>query len=593
MIRIKDYKDYRTGRYITQYFQFNQDDALLLQEKNILCNICKEYKIKKVNNKWVGRCKNCLNVFNFFYPFPIQELVSQISNRIIFNLGGVGCGKTTTSAMIISDTMRTIPGVPIFALSQSLQQLEKTAKEELDKFFLKNEFEVKNEKQWKLKNGSSINWYTSDDEQKIKGVNAGMIWLIEASKIKYSVFKEVLSRMRNDLMKVYEKDQFGNIIYEYDPKYKKNRPKLKKDRVQIIVESNPSTGWIRDYLLFRSKAIFYTNSVRGIDALKKWTMPAQDPESDKILDIVSIMQASVDNPIMTEDYFSTLRAKANSKEEFDRDVYCDMTYQTGLVYGEQIVNGKLIPKDELVHNFTFNPRIHKWIESIDPGGAKKGNDPTSYGLFIIEDRGAFNLPLIIAIDGFLESGLDYGEVARRIWTIRDKHNWKPENSLFFVSDPSSKKTTWKHDTYISDMEKMNIYLDPQVDNDILHGINRVKTFINNDAFKIPRHLDFIWDELLNYEWEEDRKRNFSAIKKRMIKPKDKDNHSMDMMRYLIMKVYISPNQVSKVLKGEEYFKDLTYRNNANIFVPSRSNRSVINSFSGSPMSFKRKNKLIV
>ncbi|MGL5753580.1 MAG: hypothetical protein ACRCXT_23755 [Paraclostridium sp.] len=69
----------------------------------------------------------------------------------------------------------------------------------------------------------------------------------------------------------------------------------------------------------QSHTIFYTQSVRGIKGIKRKAKPVVDPEDKtRILDIVSILQASVDNDYMTPEYLSSLRASAANEAEYNR-----------------------------------------------------------------------------------------------------------------------------------------------------------------------------------------------------------------------------------------------------------------------------------
>lgn len=57
----------------------------------------------------------------------------------------MGSAKTVGSATIVHNVMTTIPGIRVYAMAQTIDQLEQTSKEELDKFFLADEFEKRNQ----------------------------------------------------------------------------------------------------------------------------------------------------------------------------------------------------------------------------------------------------------------------------------------------------------------------------------------------------------------------------------------------------------------------------------------------------------------
>lgn len=533
MIKFQPQKN-NNGEWVTTFYKLDQSTYNPMQTASIGCPTCLLRTIKPAPDKVVGKCSACGHIHSFFTPFPSQELVRQLGHRIIASFGGTGSAKTTGSSSIATDLIRFETGVKIYAMAQTEDQLKKTGKEELAKFFFEDEWVVKNELTWTHRNGSVITWYTSNDEQKIRGVNAGYIWLIEASGINEDIFKQSQARVRQNSMKVYAKDEEGNVINEFNEKTNRWEPKLLRDKVGILLETNPSFGWVRDQVLFKSHTIIYTANVRGMETVKKLSKPQIDPEDpNKVLDLVSVMTSSLDNPTMTADYLATIRMTYSSVEEYERDLYCNMAFAQGMVFGDYFDQMKLPYKQQ--HDYKVDGIKTFWVEGIDPGGAKEGNDHTAYILATYEEQGGGKPPIIIPRYTIKKSGLLIDETAALIWQIRNKAGWNQRNAKYFVCDPSGKRENWNLNSYKKDLAKYDLYVNTDVNNDINYGIKREYTFIRSDALKIPSHLEDLWDEIKAYRWDPKLVSMSKSTGIKEIKPKGGKDHLLDVMRYIVVK----------------------------------------------------------
>ncbi len=535
MIRIKPTQKPR-------FIKLQYDDWRPIIQNKIECPTCGLDEIKKSTSKWIGKCKTCGHVHNFLYPTPIQLLLIHLRAKIMNMFGGTGSGKTTASAAIISETIRMKPGVKVVAFAQTDDQLKSTAKAELEKFFYKNEFKIWNDKMWVHKNGSIIQWYTSDSEQKIRGMNVGLAWLVESSGIKYEIFKQLMTRTRQDEMKIFLKSDDGTPLMQYDEKEKRYEAIVLEEHGMLINETNPTYEWPREKALFKSHTIMYTESVRGVDKIKSFCEPMKDPENtSEVLDMVSIMFASPDNPMMTREYLSSIRMTYDDKEEYDRDIYCDMSYSKGLIYGEY-VDEMFVPVTETwaAGNITYS-------EALDPGGAAKGNDESAYGIFrVTPSKSGRELPLLELIDGYKISGLSTAEEAIEIWKKRRKYNWSREKSGFFAVDPHGVKNEKRtKSNMIKDLQGYDIYMSKEgVNDDPDYGIKRVKDFLKAGKLKIFDN-EFgkqVLDELSSYIWTNKTTTNRGGRK--VQKPIDRNNHIMDMIRFFVTKVPVTPEALA-------------------------------------------------
>lgn len=224
-------------------------------------------------------------------------------------------------------------------------------------------------------------------------------------------FNEATSRIRNQLGLVYQRDDFGNVVLETKANGQKI-PKVLANRNMIIVEGNPKKGaWFNSAIL-NAHTIFYTSNVKGIDKIKNRAAPiASMNEYTKQMvnvDIVGVLNASYDNPLLDEKYFTNMRISCKSLEEYNQKIYCDITSLDGLVY-KQVIDNPQYFFNEIHHYDLMNPNL-AFVESLDPGGSKSTNDPDAY-LFGIFDRHKKHLTLL---DGFKISGMNLVEVVQKI-----------------------------------------------------------------------------------------------------------------------------------------------------------------------------------
>ena len=530
MIKIKPTKT-------TKFIKIINNGWKPIAKSVIKCPTCGMETIKKSRGKWIGKCGTCGHIHNFLYPTPAQFVLIQLRAKILNMFGGTGSGKTTVSSSIISETMRVKPGVKVVAFAQTEDQLNNTGKEELIKFFYKNEFIKFNNDRWTLKNGSKIEWYTSSSEQKIRGINAGIIWLIESSGIKHEVFKQTMTRARQDEMKDFARDENNNIVYRYNKKNSRYEGIVLNEYGMLINETNPTYAWPRDKALFKSHTILYTPSVRGIDKIYGFVKPTIDPENEtETLDMVSVMFASTDNPNMTEEYLSSIRMTYDNKAEYDRDIYCDMSFSEGLIYGEYI-------DDIFVSGIPSDKGMPFIAESLDPGGAAKGNDETAYGLFkVFQSKDPTQLPDVYLVDGYKISGLSTEEEARKIWEVRQRNGFNFHKTMHFTIDPHGVKNEKRtKSNMIKDLEIFDIYTSKEgVNDDPDWGIKRVKSFMKAGKFHIVNN-EFgkrVKEELATYIWT--KKMTTTRDGHRVAKPYDRNNHILDMIRFNFTKIYASP-----------------------------------------------------
>lgn len=507
----------------------------LFTKKTLICKNCNQ-PVEKESNSWISKCKICNTLVLFFHPTPIQRVAAMFEAQVIFNIGAYGSGKTTISAYKLSMMLRKIPNSRLICIANTLQQLNKNAISELKKFIHKSEIKKKTRDTWELVNNSTIEFWPSDNSDKLRSANVNFIWLVEANDYKMlSIYQESQARIRNESGFVYEYDEHNNIK-TYIDKQGIEKPIIKKVMNFILVEANPEKGAWTNKVVLEANTILYTPKVKGIDLIRKQARVQRhvDPYSgtEKNSDVIAILNATIDNPTLPESYLLGLRNGRRNEQDFNRLAYCDITSQDGLVF-EQVVKA---PEDyfENIQYFDWYDNDVKTFEGLDPGGANASNDPDAY-LF-----GAVNIKLkrITILDGFKISGLSLAEVAQKILLIRQKWSYRVDRHFLFTADNSLDRSS-KVNRYHSLKNDYQNILRTSIEvcdaKGISSGISKVNTWLNNHAIVINSGIPGFKEELFSYEKFE-QPHILKATNEIIYKEaySETNNHYIDVLRYIIV-----------------------------------------------------------
>ena len=183
-------------------------------------------------------CLNCGAIELIYIPQDYQKSAHNIPYQknkdgslkiqIVGFFGGFGSGKSKASLQEVFMRALENPRGTGLLTAPTLQQLKRTT---LKTFF--NEVcpppliqrYNKSDGEIELKNGFVFYTIPSDDEEKLRSINAGIIHMEEASGIKLSIYEQLLNRMRD-----------FNV---------KNK--------MFAVCSNPDMGWIKDVFVDNEK----------------------------------------------------------------------------------------------------------------------------------------------------------------------------------------------------------------------------------------------------------------------------------------------------------------------------------------------------
>lgn len=518
----------------TRFIEISQENFKLFLQKYIECNRCKK-KVPRPDGIWVAKCDDCGTLISFFYPTPIQQVAGKCEGNIIINVGGYGSGKTSISSNIFANMMRAIPGARMICIAQTLQQLKKSGISELKKFFHPSEIKSKTADEWILTNGGTIEFWPSDDPEKLKSANANFIWIIEGSSPKMQLmYNEALARIRNDKGYVYEYEADGSIKQTLN-KNNQWKPVIKQVKNLLMVEANPEDGAWTNYTAMNSHTVIHTSSVRGLDIIKQQSKPIRHydiiSQTERNVDITTILNATYDNPLLDASYMTNLRAKCNSEEEYNRIVYCDITSKSGLVFKNVIAN----PNDYFVdvQEVPYADNI-KFVEGLDPGGSNSVNDPDAYLLFTYDTH----FKKLTLIDGFKTSGLTLDECVKKIFQVRRRWGFDKRRSYCFVADNALGKS-YKYDNRFSLHTDYELRLATKIllqnDKAIDAGIKKLNAWFDNKAIKISNNFEEVRNELFNYRKVKVAKtiKGTQAVAYKE-SYSEYNNHIIDAMRYVVV-----------------------------------------------------------
>ena len=251
-----------------------------------------------------------------------------------------------------------------------------------------------------------------------------------------------------------------------------------------------------------------------------------------------------DNPFLDKSEIDLL-TETLSDDQLESRRYGRFRENVGLVYGEF---------DENVHVIEPFTPPKEWQDniSIDPGL----NNPLSAHWYCVDYDGN-----VYVIAEHFEGKKDIGYHAQKIKEISRRLNWKLNSSgkiEALIDSAANQKTLASVKSVTELFYEYGIAVNPKVDKDLFSGIQRVKEYLKvvdgKPKLYIFKNCVNLIRELKSYWWGEGDN------------PKKVDDHSLDELRYYLMKKpSLSPpkKQKTEVQKDKErlYRKILNERKN--------------------------------
>lgn len=455
-------------------------------------------------------CSNakCNTFVNTYIPQEHQEALHRDSHTIIGNFGGYGSGKTLTSReevmkhMFITDNANVAVGAKVAA------QYEQTIKRELENDIPKGLVE-----RWSVQksyvdllNNSRLMWRSFDDAGKLRSLNLSMFVMVEGSEISTEVFTQLKTRSRNIATNVYQKDEYGQIELNEE-----GRPIVLHDWRKGIVESNPDSGYIRtDILLYSDKINQFGNTEEE---------HYEQVESEKDKNISSYVTATSANIYLPPDY-EELQSKNKPDWWVRRYLKGSFQFSEGLVYPGFMEN--------VVDPFPI-PQEWRRIVAFDYGLSDKASfvagavDPLAGIIYLYRNE--------------ITTNMDIQGLAKMYHRFTEDI---PEGGLAFppIIDPKSGvKRDYNKKSLIELFLEEGVYFEPgaiSVDARVM----RTNAYLQSGTVKIFSTCSELIEEAREYKFPP--KSLDGSANRNMHKPMDKNNHSINPMEWILMKLPSNP-----------------------------------------------------
>lgn len=439
------------------------------------------------------QCRGCGNIHLTYIPLEHQRqfhTTPQATNadgtlktQIIGVFGGYGSAKSRATLQEIFLRALNNPGGTGLLTAPTLLQLKRTT----IKTFL-NEIVPppliksynKAEGELTLENGFTFYLIPSDDEEKLRSLNAGLVHMEEASGISESIYTQILTRMRDQ----------------------QTSDKL------VCICSNPSLGWIKD--------IFYDNIARK--------NPKHPEHSRYNPNITTYIWKSNQNPFLPQDFIDNI---SKGKPDWWVKRYVDGSFDQveGAVYPRA---GETIIKAQAVSD--------KWerIVALDHGL----RNPTAMLIGAIDPQTG-NVHIF---KEYYKSNTLVPEHAKNIKQMLEECKVTAGNTRYMVIDPSAKnKTDPINGKSVQALyQEYGLYFQP-ANNNIEAGVLKVNAYIEFGRLKIHDTCPNLIRELLSYQYPDvELNPTDKPLKENPIKAND---HAADALRYMLMRLPDDPNNL--------------------------------------------------
>jgi hypothetical protein len=466
-------------------------------------------------------CPACGTLINTFQPIKYQAEVAARPERYILLAGGFGSGKSRINIEKVISHLILIPNARVVVAARTYPAIEATFVKDffsiMPKRLLRKKNEMKHE--WVFTNGSELILRSFDDPMKLRGINATMFVLLEASNIMYEGFELAQNRIRNTAALIPEYDSLGNAVMKYDKKARAMRPVYKYDARRILVETNPDAGWVKKKFLVDSATVSYYGSAYR----EGYRMNAKtDPNK------FALVMATDANPYLPENFIAE-QTRGKSPAYVQQFFYGSFNFSDNLIYPN--VGACIVAPHPLPHMFDEQGKRALWyVIGLDYG--------ISDALAIIYGAYSSITKKLYFFDELYEHNLD---VKTAVKMHRDKMKLNKINNQQLMMLPlfdgrSYNKREANLQTIGSLFNAEGLYFTPSFTyNDA--RIAKFNGIINEGQIEIYSNLEFYIEEVTNYKWKVNRDGSQSD------KPVDKNNHAINAGEFIVMALPLNLNYV--------------------------------------------------
>lgn len=139
----------------------------------------------------------------FKYTTAIRKIRNMKARKKIIQ-GGTSAGKTIAILAILIDSAARTPGLEISVVSESIPHLRRGALKDFLKImkitgrFIESNYN-KTLLKYEFKNGSFIEFFSVDDESKLRGARRNVLYVNEANNIKFDAYNQLAMRTNGDI----------------------------------------------------------------------------------------------------------------------------------------------------------------------------------------------------------------------------------------------------------------------------------------------------------------------------------------------------------------------------------------------------------
>jgi len=454
------------------------------------CNYSKFEEVTSFSGKqaeFFVHCPTCNSYVCRYKPMPHQAMFHTDEHMKKLYAGGFGSAKTYTAGMEFITTVLQIPNSSALVGASTWGQVSDTCLKFIVDNIPGNLVMRSNQDKvnWyiDLINGSRISAKALDKEGKIRSANLTLIWVEEASEVDYSVVAYIAARLRN-----------------------KNAYFKGKNRLKMILSSNPDVGWLNNKWLMVSDKIYYHGDVKD-----RYDVPSSSREAATSTHIA----ATSANYYLPPNYERDLAA---NKEQWwiNRYLKGSFKYTEGLVYPEF--------NDWFCDPFNV-PDHWQRIAGIDFGR----RDPTAYVLGAIDPGNQ-----IIYFYKEVYMSLENEDITKVINAIKEAEYGIPE---YLWAYPRQGDPRGRNRDQVSGKSWMDAYSEhgimitpaENMENDSLAPtITKLSTYAKNGKVRFFKTLRNLHKELRAYKYPT---KTLGSDKNQGEKPMDSNNHLPDAIRY--------------------------------------------------------------
>lgn len=478
--------------------------SIYVAEAGQICPHCKYATLEECTSfagtpcEFFIYCSNCNAFICTYKPMPHQTIYHLDDHSFKLYAGGFGSAKTYTCGMEFLANMLQIPMSQGLVGAATWSQCEDTClKFVKDNIPMKLVASSKQDKvSWNITliNGSKIYAKALNEEGKIRSANLSFIWIEEGSEVKWSVVAFLKARLRNKV------GFFKG-----------------KDRLRMLVSSNPDVGWLNTEWLLTSDEVHYHGNVP-----EKYYIPLEKRDPD----VSTHIAATSSNTHLPHDYEEKL-ARNKPLWWINRYLRGSFKYAEGLVY----------PNFNDWFCEPFNIPVHwKRITGTDFGR----RDPTAHVIAALDP-----VRKIIYVYNEIEESLDDKSVNTIINKIKHAHNFPPYLLAYpHQADPRGRnRSQTSGESWFDVFREKGLLLVPAEGcetKSLAPTIQKLAEYGESGRLKIFRNCTKTYEALSKYKYPE---RKLGEEDNQGETPQDKNNHLPDALRYMIAPFMNFPDDV--------------------------------------------------